>query len=235
MKEQTILVVEDDDRLRRFVRSNLEKAGYSVEEAPSGKAALALLKERFLDLVLLDIRLGDMSGIEILKTIRRQDEALPVILVSSISDQEIKLNGLSIGCDDYVTKPFYIEELLLRVARVLARARLRPSGSLIATSPIVCGPFEIDVGSFSVKKRGSPVIMRKKLFDLFLFFVRHPDTVLSAGSLFGGAWIDSEETNENSLYVNIRELRKLVEDDPAKPCFIRTIRNAGYLFSVKEP
>lgn len=233
MHDHTILVVEDDDRLRRFILSSLAKAGYGTCEAASGKAALVELRERLIDLVLLDLRLGDMSGMEILKTIRRQDDMLPVIIVSSIGDLAVKLDGLATGCDDYITKPFYVEELLLRVGRILARTKNRQMGSAIVSAPIASGPFVLDMTTMSVMKNGVPIAMRKKLLDLFLFFIRHPDVVLPIETLYGRAWDSNEGMNENSLYVHIRELRKLIEDDPSKPRYITTARNFGYVFSVK--
>lgn len=231
MDRHSILVVEDNDRLRRFIISNLTKAGYTVFEAESGKAAYTVLKEQYLDLILLDLRLGDLDGIEILKTIRRQDEDLPVIIVSSIVDQGVKLDGFEIGCDDYITKPFYIEELLGRVRRLLKRTRSHSGSNAGITERILSGPFTLDVKTLGVTKDGSPIPMRRKLFDLFLFFVRHPDTILSNEALFDRAWDSREGMNENSLYVHIRQLRTLIEEDPSEPRFIKTVRNAGYIYS----
>ena len=231
MDRHSILVVEDNDRLRRFIISNLTKAGYTVFEAESGKAAYTVLKEQYLDLILLDLRLGDLDGIEILKTIRRQDEDLPVIIVSSIVDQGVKLDGFEIGCDDYITKPFYIEELLGRVRRLLKRTRSHSGSNAGITERILSGPFNLDVKTLGVTKDGSPISMRRKLFDLFLFFVRHPDTILSNEALFDRAWDSREGMNENSLYVHIRQLRTLIEEDPSEPRFIKTVRNAGYIYS----
>ncbi len=232
MDNRTILVVEDNDRLRRYIRGTLEKVGFRVREAESGKTAYAILRSEFLDLVLLDLRLGDVDGLEILKTIRRQDEQLPVIIVSSVDDRDVKVDGFEVGCDDYVTKPFYAEELLGRVRRLLRRARPRPEGDRIVPETIASGPFTLDVSSLSVHKNGVPIQMRKKLFELFLFFVRHPDMVLTKEALFDRAWDARDGMNENSLYVHIRQLRLLIEDDPATPHFIRTVRSAGFLYSV---
>jgi DNA-binding response OmpR family regulator len=235
MENSTILVIEDNGRLRKFVASSLIKAGYRVLQADSGKSAFDILKTEYLDLVLLDLRLGDMDGLEILRTIRRQDETLPIIIVSSIDDQDIKVGGFDLGCDDYITKPFYVEELLGRVKRLLKRRNFRDSLGIPATvlERIISGPFELDIKTLRVFKNGQALDMRKKLFDLFLFFVRHPDTILSNEALFNRAWDSREDMNENSLYVHIRQLRKLVEDEPAKPRYIQTIRNAGYIFSLK--
>jgi DNA-binding response OmpR family regulator len=228
----TILVVEDNDRLRRFMVSSLIRAGYGVLDAAESKTAFRLLRDEALDLVLLDLRLGDQDGMEILKTIRRQDRLLPVIIISSIEDRGTKIDGFALGCDDYLTKPFYMDELLARIRRMLVRQNADQSYVPIVSGSISAGPFELDLSAQQVRKNGVIITMRKKLFDLLLYLVRHPDTVISSGMLCSGAWSSPGESSENSLYVHIRHLRELVEDDPSKPCYIRTIRSAGYLFSV---
>jgi DNA-binding response OmpR family regulator len=228
----TILVVEDNDRLRRFMVSALIRAGYGVLDAAESKTAFRLLRDEALDLVLLDLRLGDQDGMEILKTIRRQDRLLPVIIISSIEDRGTKIDGFALGCDDYLTKPFYMDELLARIRRMLVRQNADQSYVPIVSGSIAAGPFELDLSAQLVRKNGVTIPMRKKLFDLLLHLVRHPDTVISAGMLCSGAWSSPGESSENSLYVHIRHLRELVEDDPSKPCYIKTIRSAGYLFSV---
>ncbi len=234
MARKTILIIEDEDRLRSYMASALEKAGYLVLEASTIKDAFDHLKNHFLDLVLLDLRLGSADGLNILKTIRRQDEHLPVIIVSSLGDCDTKVDGFSLGCDDYITKPFYIEELIGRVKRLFKRNCMRMAATVPITNQIENGPFLINIQTLSVEKNGIPIIMRRKLFDLFLFFIRHPDTVLSNEVLFNQAWQDYADLNENSLYVHIRQLRLLVEDDPSHPRFIRTVRNFGYKFTTKD-
>lgn len=225
-----ILVVEDNERLRSFVAGALKKADYAVREAGDGKAAREILKKEFLNLVLLDLNLGDSNGIEILRMIRRQDEELPVIIISSDQSHNSKVDGFDVGCDDYITKPFYVDELLGRVRRILKRARPRTNGMRILDETIESGPFSVDVGSLAVHKNGRPIEMRKKLFELFLFFMRHPDTLLTNEALFDRAWDIREGVNVNSLYVHIRQLRELIEDDPAKPMHIVTVRGAGYMY-----
>ncbi len=231
MVDKRILVVEDSSRLRAFITENLETAGYSVIGAESGKEAYAALRDTYVDLVLLDLNLGDVNGLEILKTIRRQDESLPVIIVSSITSSGTKIDGFDTGCDDYITKPFYVDELLARVRRLLKRAvpDERPATAIAET--IRSGPFEINPVSMEVRKNGKPIDLRKKLFDLFLFFARNPDAVLTNEILYARAWNVGDGVNDNSLYVHIRQLRLLLEDDPSCPRHIQTVRHSGYRYS----
>lgn len=231
MAKQTILVIEDNLKLRSYMKRHLESNGYTVTEASSGKDAFDRLKDIYFDLILLDLHLGDIDGMEILKTIRRQDELLPVIIVSSASNQDLKVTGFSSGCDDYITKPFYIEELIARVQRMLKKSAItnRPKIPLMKT--LKSGPFTINLGSMEVTKNGKPLTMRKKLFSLFLHFVQNPGIVLSNNVLFSQVWDPSEEVNENSLYVHIRQLRALIEDNPDSPVYIRTVRNSGYRYT----
>ena len=229
---ESILVIEDNKRLRKFIVSSLEKHGYESLEADSSKSAYEHLKNSYMDLVLLDLKLGEDDGIDILQTIRRQDEYLPVIIVSSIHDRDIKLDGFEIGCDDYITKPFYVDELIGRVRRIIKRSKGIDRAPAPIYKNIDSGPFHLDVNALKVYKNGTEIHMRKKLFDIFLHLVRHPDTVFSIDQLHGYIWDSSQDVSENSFYVHIRQLRKLVEDDPSRPMYIKTIRNVGYLFSV---
>lgn len=235
MEQETILIVEDNSRLRKFMASSLKREGYQVEEASSGKEAYKHLREKLLDLVLLDLKLSDAMGIDILQTIRRQDEHLPVIIVSSINDRTMKVDGFEIGCDDYITKPFYVEELLVRVKRLLKRSaegNVNPRKSKGIREVIESGPFELDMHSLEVRKNGTPLEMRKKLFELLLFFLQHPDTVFSNEQIHEQVWDSRGGVSENSLYVHIRQLRQLIEDDPSKPRYIKTVRNSGYRYSA---
>lgn len=234
MATKKILVVEDSSKLRAYIALNLNAAGYEVAEASSGQDAFDILKNGCIDLILLDLNLGDMNGMDLLKTVRRQDALLPVIIVSSITNHDSKLTGFSTGCDDYITKPFYVDELLARIQRMLDKAAItnRPAAPLDET--IRSGPFTINVGTMEVTKNGTPLILRNKLFSLFLHFLRNPGLVLSNTVLFSQVWDSSEEINENSLYVHIRQLRSIIEDNPDKPSYIQTVRNAGYRYSPES-
>ena len=235
MDVQTILVVEDNATLRRYIGNSLEKAGYHVVLADSGKSAFSRFRHENLDLVLLDLKLGDMDGLEILKTIRRQNETLPVIIVSTCVDLKVKVGGFEIGCDDYITKPFYSEELISRVKRQLKRrGGVREKASQTIAEDIERGPFRLDLRACRVYKNGESIEMRKKLFEILLFFARNTDQILSKESILANCWDDCSVVSDNTLYVHIRQLRSLIEDTPETPAYIQTIRGVGFTFSPKE-
>ena len=234
MGQESILVVEDNDRLRKFMVKSLSEENYRMYEAADGKSAFKILRDTFLDLVMLDLKLGDVNGIDILQTIRRQDELLPIIIVSSIQDRETRVNGFEIGCDDFITKPFYVDELVGRVRRLLKRSANSDRLKNTISERLECGPFVIDIRSLSVYKNGVQLPMRKKLFQIFLHLVQHPNMIFSNEQLHRQVWDSLDEQNDNSLYVHIRQLRTLIEDDPSKPEFIKTVRRSGYMFTPGE-
>lgn len=234
MESKTILIIEDSKRLREYMSSKLEKFHYTILQAGSGAEAYEILKKECFDLVLLDLNLGDIDGLEILKTIRRQNETLPVIIVSSIANNDTKITGFNIGCDDYITKPFYVDELISRIQRMLKRAEKGTTDKNPVIETISQRPFEINLVSMTLSKNGKAIPVRKKLFDLMLFFMKNPNVVLTSEKLFEEAWHDAFNVNENSLYVHMRQLRSLVEENPTKPKFIQTVRNAGYMFVPEQ-
>lgn len=232
-----ILVIEDNEPVRRFIATQLEQSGYTVREARTGDEAFAVLRNRYLDLVLLDLKLGDVHGMEILRTIRRQNEDLPVMIVSSTQDLDVKVDGFEIGCDDYITKPFHVTELLGRIKRLLRRTTRARSGDAedgTIVDELTVGPFFLDLRSFTVSKLGRSLPMRKKLFDLFLHFARNPDVVIAKESLHENVWDVEDDISDNSLYVHIHQLRALIEDDPSHPVHLKTVRGLGFSFHPGE-
>ena len=230
---ETILVIEDNAALRRYMGGCLRKAGYEVLLAESGKSAFSHLRAALIDLVLLDLKLGDVDGLEILKTIRHQTDSLPVIIVSTCMDLSVKVDGFEIGCDDYITKPFYSEELLSRVKRQLKRSssagRIDPE---TIAEEVVYGPFRFDVRSYTLYKEGAAVALRKKLADIMLFFLQNPEQVLTKEAIISHCWEDADAAGDNNLYVHIRQLRSSIEETPGKPEFIRTVRGVGFIFGA---
>lgn len=233
---ENILVIEDNESVRSFIQDALDTAGFQTTAVETGKEAFSSLRDDVFDLVLLDLKLPDVDGMEILKTIRRQDEDLPVIIVSSMQEVDTKVFGFDVGCDDYITKPFHVPELIGRVRRLLRRVNTaapaveQPRERRTIQERIEVGRFLLDMREFRVYKDGSTVEMRKKLFDLFLNFALHPGVVITKEALHERAWDFRDSINENSLYVHIHQLRSLIEDDPSKPQFLKTVRGVGFVF-----
>ena len=233
--EKAILVVEDSERLNDFISSQLQKNGYTVTQAFNGKQAFKNLQNGYFDLVILDIKLGDIDGLQILKTIRAQDKILPVMIISSISDDETKIEGFRIGCDDYLTKPFYANDMLMRVERMIARSEIGGLQHVPVKQVMTAGPFEADVASQTIKKNGTIITMGKKYFDIMVYFMNNPNVVIPFKTLYEQVWnkeAPDQNVVESNLYVNIRNLRMLVEDDASSPSFIQSVRDTGYIFIV---
>lgn len=233
---ECVLVVEDDAAIRRMIVDSLQLTGVVIEEAPDGKTAFRKLRDGFYDLVLLDLKLSDVNGMEILRTIRRHDEFMPVIVVSSTQDVDTKVGGFEAGCDDYVTKPFHPSELVGRVNRILRRCR-RCSISDGPERPtiddyIVAGPFSLNLQEHQVYKEDRPIPMRKKLFDLMYLLCQNANTVVSQATLIERLWENQTDYDKNTVYVHIHQLRTLIEEDPSHPRYIQTVRGLGFRLSV---
>jgi len=184
-----------------------------------------------VDLILLDLRLPDIDGIEILKTIRRNNDAVPVIIVSAVEDLKKKVMSFELGCDDYVVKPFYIEELVSRIRRILKRAALQERVPLISENSLFeQGHFLFDLRMYSAVQSGTEIGLRRKLFDLLLFFAKHPSMIITKEVIHERVWGANVPLNENTLYVHIRQLRTIIEVDPSEPCYLKTIRKSGFCF-----
>lgn len=234
IQHKSILLVEDNSQLRKFMTGTLESAGYIVTAANSAESAYSRLKNERFDLVLLDLILGDSHGLDILRLIRRQDEFIPVIIVSSCMDTSIKVNGFEIGCDDYLTKPFYSEELLSRVKRQLKRqsAFSDTRRETFIDDSISISGLTLNLRSNELLKNGKPVEIRRKLFELLLYFIQNKNQTLTKESILHHCWDAHEEASSNTLYVHIRQLRSLIEDDDANPQLIKTVRGIGFRFTT---
>lgn len=232
-EKECIMVVEDSDYLNNFIASNLRNNNFEVIQCFNKKEAIEKLASSFLSLVILDLNLGDESGMSVLQTIRRQDNNLPVMIVSSISDSNTKIEGFRKGCDDYITKPFYIDELLMRINRMISKYTMMGFNSKPIASVYSCGIFEINVDERTLTKNGTPIQLRKKQFDLMLYFIQNPNKILSFKTIYQNVWNEpcpDEKTLESNMYVNIRALRMLIEDDRKNPRHILSASKSGYIF-----
>jgi DNA-binding response OmpR family regulator len=227
-----ILLIDDDALLRRSLAFALERAGYRVTTAATAEDGLALVAAAQPDLVLLDIGLPGMDGLDALRQLRRQAD-LPVIFVTARRRELEQVLGLELGADDYVTKPFDVEVLLARIKAVLRRYRTADPPSAGA-SPASLGDLLIDASAHTVQIAGHACDLAPREFDLLHALAQQPGHVFTAEELLSRVWGDGFYGEPQVLYVHIRRLREKVETDPSQPRRILTVRGVGYKLAVQE-
>ena len=216
-----ILVVEDERPIAEFVQRGLEAEGYSVACAYDGEEGLALARTGDYALVVLDVLLPKLSGLEVIREIRERNEAMPVIMLTALAETDDVVTGLDLGASDYLTKPFAFAELLARI-----RAHLRQPGQVNATS-IEVGEINLDFRTREVNRAGRGVKLTAREFELLAYLMRHPDQVLSRAQILNAVWGYDYDPGTNVLDVYIGYLRrKLADGDGDAP--IQTVRSAGY-------
>jgi two-component system, OmpR family, response regulator RegX3 len=222
-----ILVVEDEESLADTVRYNLEREGYAVAVASDGRKALERFRAEGPSLVILDLMLPEMSGLDVCRQIR-QISNVPIIMVTAKDSEADKVSGLELGADDYVTKPFSVRELVSRV-----RAHLRRAG-MHAAEPeedvLNGGPVSLDVARHEVLVRGQSVGFPPKEFELLEAFLRRPGRLLTRDFLIEEVWGAGYFGDTKTLDVHVKRLRKKVEQDPHQPKHLLTVRGLGYKF-----
>jgi two-component system, OmpR family, KDP operon response regulator KdpE len=216
-----VLVIDDERAIRKLLRTGLSTQGYDVLEASDGKTALEMLAQR-PDMVILDLGLPDIKGLDLLKTIRAAHEGVPVVVLSSRSDEAGKVEALDLGADDYVTKPFGMDELLARL-RTALRHQLHVQGE----RPIFrVGDLMVDLVRRIVKVHDNEVKLSPKEYDLLRVLVQHAGKVLTNRFLLGELWTDL--TDPQYLRVYVRQLRQKIETNPERPHYILTETGIGY-------
>jgi two-component system KDP operon response regulator KdpE len=216
-----ILVVDDEPPIRKLLRVGLSTQGYEILEAPNGKAALELLAQK-PDLIILDLGLPDIQGLELLRTIRARNESVPIVVLSSRGDEGGKVQALDLGADDYITKPFGMDELLARM-----RAALRHQLQVHGERPIFrVGDLSVDLVRRIVKVADKDVKLSPKEYDLLRILVQHAGKVLTHKFLLGELWDDL--TDAQYLRVYVRQLRQKIEADPERPQYVLTETGVGY-------
>jgi two-component system KDP operon response regulator KdpE len=216
-----VLIVDDEPPIRKLLRMGLTAQGYEILDAPNGKTALELLKNK-PDLVILDLGLPDIQGLELLTLIRARIEAVPIIVLSSRGDEAGKVDALDRGADDYVTKPFGMEELLARM-RAALRHQLQAHGERPAFK---VGDLSVDLVRRVVKVHDKEVKLSPKEYDLLRVLVQHAGKVLTHKFLLGELWDNLTDTQYLRVYV--RQLRQKIEDDVEQPQYILTETGIGY-------
>jgi two-component system alkaline phosphatase synthesis response regulator PhoP len=228
---QSVLVVEDEADIRELIKFNLEREGYAVEEAADGAQALAQIARRQPDVVILDLMLPGMPGLEVCRQIRARRETahLPVLIVTAKGTEVDKVLGLEMGADDYVVKPFSPRELLARVRALLRRAQ--PQVEPEPGGVYQRGRIKIDFGTYQVWVDGlhKPLALRE--FELLRFFVRHPMRVYTREQLLDMVWGRDTFVEPRTVDVHVRRLRQHIERDDARPELILTVRSVGYRFN----
>ena len=225
-----VLVVEDENSIRKMEVLNLRMAGWEVLEAPSAERALELLHQNPpCDAALLDIMLPGMDGLSLCETIRRDDPDIGIIIVSAKGQEADKIRGLSIGADDYITKPFSVSELIARI-EALARRVHRNAGEGRDGTPdqLVSGSFVLDEKSRVLYKAGKPIDLTQVEFQIMELFFRNPGTALVREKILEGVWGSGYYGDVKIVDVNIRRLRMKIEDEPSSPTHILTVWGYGY-------
>jgi len=217
-----ILVIDDEPPIRKLLRMGLSSQGYHILEAPDGRAALELLGREKLDLVILDLGLPDMKGHELLRVIRERDENIPVVVLSSRGDEAGKVEAFDLGADDYVTKPFGMNELLARL-----RAALRHQLAVQGERPIFrVDELSVDLVRRIVKMADHDVKLSPKEYEVLRLMVLHAGKVLTHGHILREVW--GASTDSQYLRVYVRQLRQKIEPDPERPRYILTETGVGY-------
>ncbi|MET8410324.1 response regulator transcription factor [Streptomyces sp. NPDC005195] len=220
-----VLVVDDDPTVAEVVSGYLDRAGYLVDRAADGPAALARAAAHWPDLVVLDLMLPGMDGLEVCRRMRGRGP-VPVIMLTARGDEDDRILGLEVGADDYVTKPFSPRELVLRVESVLRRAR-----PATAAHPLHAAGLGLDPAARRATKGSVELALTTREFDLLAFFLRHPGRVFSREDLMREVW-GWDFGDLSTVTVHVRRLRGKVEDDPARPRLIHTVWGVGYRFDA---
>ena len=221
-----ILIAEDEESLVETLVYNLQVNGFRTEAVTDGGDVLSRIDEELPDVLILDWMLPTMSGLEICRQIRRKPQSrnLPVVMLTARGAEEDRVRGLDAGADDYVPKPFSVNELIARLRAVLRRVR-----PILADERVVRGSLELDLTAHKVTREGKPIHLGPTEFRLLRYFMEHPGRVLTRAQLLDAVWGREAEVEERTVDVHIRRLRKAVNQDTA-PDIIRTVRSAGYAF-----
>ena len=220
-----ILVVDDESQITRVLRTSLSSHGYDIRVANDGETALEIMKDWAPDLVITDLAMPNMDGLELCRRLRAKTQ-IPIIVLSVRGEEQTKVKALDAGADDYVTKPFGIEELLARVRANLRRVKTDESD----LAPIQAGDFKIDPGARSVLVKDRAVHLTPKEFDLLVYFARHAGKVVTHRALLGAVWGGENTEQVEYLRVFVAQLRKKLEPLPNSPRYIVTDPWVGYRF-----
>ena len=223
MSKPAILIVEDEENILEFLRTGLSYEGYEVLATQQGAGCLKLLKDNQVDLILLDIMLGDIDGFEVCRLIRARGDQVPILMLTAKKDISDRVTGLDLGADDYLTKPFSFKELLARV-----RALLRRSGKIPQNEVLRAGGLTLDPRTREVRKGSQAIKLTPREFELLRVFMSHPRRVFTRETVLNRVWGYNYPGDSNIVDVHLSHLRQKIGDKP--PRLIRTLYGVGYAF-----
>ena len=229
-----ILVAEDEDAIRDFIVINLKRSGYEVFDAPNGKIAYEMFEENptGFDVAILDIMMPEMDGFTLCKKIREKSSSIGIIMLSAKTQEMDKVNGLMLGADDYVTKPFSPSELVARVDAIHRRVTMASQQQ--QTFEITSGPFVINQKSRTLTKNGKLIDLTQVEFQIMEYLLKNPNVALERSDILSHVWGENYFGDIKIVDVNIRRLRMKIEEDPSSPQYILTVWGMGYKWSVPD-
>lgn len=235
MSGEKILVVEDESDIRKLIAYHLLQERFKVLEAQNGEDALELVRREKPRLIILDLMLPGLSGIEFCKMIRQQPQTrhIPILMLTAKAGEADRVVGLEMGADDYITKPFSPREMVARVNAVLRRTEGAPPP--VQNEPYENGPLRVDFSTYDVFVRENLVKLTVKEFELLRFFIRNPNRVLTRDQILDGVWGTDAYVTPRTVDVHIRRLREAIEEDDRNPEWIVTLRGLGYKFNANKP
>ncbi len=228
---RTILVVEDEPTLRETLAEALEADGFRVVSAADGREALLTFRAERPDLILLDLMLPELSGIEVCRIIRAES-GVPIVMLTAKDSELDKVVGLELGADDYITKPFSLRELSARIRALFRRAEKSVEVDGVGGGPtsVDLGGVQVDLAGHRILREGLVVPMKPKAFELLAFLIRHPGQAFTRDQLLDQVWGYDYGGETRTVDVHVHWLRSRIEADPANPEFIHTVRGVGYVF-----
>lgn len=230
MASERVLLIEDDPSIVAGLELNLALEGYEVLTAGDGERGYKLAVERAPDLIVLDIMLPGMNGLEVLRRLREVDADVPVLILTARAEEADKVLGLTLGADDYISKPFNLGELRARINASLRRQRLRGAGQ----SVIEFGDVRVDLDRHQVRRAGKDVPMTAREFALLAYFLRNPERALTRDTLLGEVW-QTDYLTQRTIDNFVGRLRAKFEPDPDRPRYFVTVRGVGYRFEPSGP
>lgn len=222
--DQSILIVEDEPSITTLLKYNIEKAGFSTDIAYNGEDAVRKAGLKQYDLIVLDIMLPKMDGLEVCQTLRNEQNDVPILILTAKDSEKNRVMGLELGADDYLTKPFSPKELIARINAILRRVNRQKE----VDDVIVVQELEINEARFEVKLAGQPLTLTRKEFELLAYLARHKNKTLSREQLLSAVWDYDFVGGTRVVDVHVSRLREKIEQDKSNPIYIQTVRGFGY-------